>query len=95
MDDYAEIGDASHSLYEDRQQKERAQRDEIPEGACPFFDEAYQRGMQLQHLDYSKVDVNMFTAIDNVRMNDGCGFVQGRLILPYEHLSGFQNDVID
>ena len=95
MDDYAEIGDASHSLYENRQQKERAQRDEIPEGACPFFDEAYQRGMQLQHLDYSKVDVNMFTAIDNVRMNDGCGFVQGRLILPYEHLSGFQNDVID
>ena len=95
MDDYAEIGDASHSLYENRQQKERAQRDEIPEGACPFFDEAYERGMQLQHLDYSKVDVNMFTAIDNVRMNDGCGFVQGRLILPYEHLSGFQNDVID
>ena len=95
MDDYAEIGDASHSLYENIQHKERAQRDEIPEGACPFFDEAYQRGMQLQHLDYSKVDVNMFTAIDNVRMNDGCGFVQGRLILPYEHLSGFQNDVID
>ena len=95
MDDYAEIGDASHSLYENRQQKERAQRDEIPEGACPFFDEAYERGMQLQHLDYSKVDVSMFTAIDNVRMNDGCGFVQGRLILPYEHLSGFQNDVID
>ena len=95
MDDFAEIGDANHSLYENRQQKERAQRDEIEEGLCPCFDEAYQRVMNLQSLDYAKVDVNMFKALDNIRMNDSCGFFHGRLILPYEHLSGFQNDVID
>lgn len=95
MDDFAEIGDGNHSLYEERQQKERSQRALIPEGKCLYFDEAYERGMNLQNLEYKNVDVNMFTALDNLRMNDGCGFVIGRLILPYEHLSGFQNDVID
>lgn len=95
MDDFAEIGDGNHSLYEERQQRERSQRSLIPEGKCIYFDEAYERGMNLQNLEYKNVDVNMFTALDNMRMNDGCGFVMGRLILPYEHLSGFQNDVID
>lgn len=95
MDDFAEIGDGNHSLYEERQQRERSQRTLIPEGKCLYFDEAYERGMNLQNLEYKNVDVNMFTALDNMRMNDGCGFVMGRLILPYEHLSGFQNDVID
>ena len=28
-------------------------------------------------------------------INDGCGLYRGRLILPYEHLSRFQNDLID
>lgn len=27
--------------------------------------------------------------------NQGCGFYRGRLILPYEHLSRYQNDIID
>ena len=49
----------------------------------------------LQDLDLSGVDVNMFTAVNNSLMNDGCGLFRGRLILPYEHLSKFQNDMID
>ena len=49
----------------------------------------------LQNLDLSGVDVNMFTAVNNSLMNDGCGLFRGRLILPYEHLSKFQNDMID
>ena len=95
MDDVAEIGSANHLRYEKKQESERRRRDTIPEGECIYFDEAYQRGLSLQELDYSKVDVNMFTAFDAYRINDGCGLVQGRLILPYEHLSRFQNDVID
>lgn len=95
MDDFAEIGEGNHSLYEERQQKERSQRNSIPHGMCGYFDEAYVRGMNLQNINLRDVDVNMFTAFDNLRMNDGCGFVMGRLILPYEHLSEFQNDVID
>ncbi|MGM9941063.1 MAG: guanosine polyphosphate pyrophosphohydrolase [Bulleidia sp.] len=95
MDDFAEIGDANHTLYEQRQQKERRRRDAVPVGACRYFDDAFERGLTLQKLNYADVDVNMFTALDQYRMNDGCGFVYGRLILPYEHLSGFQNDVID
>lgn len=95
MDDYNEIGDANHTLYEQRQSKQRAERNEIKPGICPYFDDAYQRGLSLQNLDYSKVDVNMFTAYDNYRINDDCGLLKGRLILPYEHLSRFQNDVID
>lgn len=53
---------------------------------------AYERGMKLQQLELSKLDVNMFAAIDNSLINDGCGLYRGRLILPYEHLSRFQND---
>lgn len=95
MDDVAEIGSANHLAYEKRQQRERARRDAIPEGACVYFDEAYERVRKLQQLDLSGVDVNMFSAVDNNLINDGCGLCRGRLILPYEHLSRFQNDLID
>ena len=60
-----------------------------------YFDEAYERGKRLTGLDLSGLDVNMFAAIDNHLINDGCGLYHGRLILPYEHLSRFQNDLID
>lgn len=95
MDDIAEIGPANHLGYEKKQEYERARRDAIPEGACIYFDEAYERGMKLQQLELSKLDVNMFAAVDNSLINDGCGLYRGRLILPYEHLSRFQNDLID
>lgn len=95
MDDFAEIGPANHLGYEKRQEMERARRSEIPEGECVFFDEAYERGMLLQDLDLSKLDVNMFAAYDNHLINDGCGLYRGRQILPFEHLSRFQNDIID
>lgn len=51
--------------------------------------------MQLQQLELKDLDVNMFAAINNSLINDGCGLYRGRLILPYEHLSRFQNDLID
>lgn len=95
MDDYAEIGPAHHLGYEKRQEKERTRRDLIPYGECVYFDEAYERGKLLQELDLAKIDVNMFGAVSNQMMNDGCGLYRGRLILPYEHLSRFQNDIID
>ena len=95
MDDYAEIGPANHLGYEKRQESERVRRDVIPEGECVYFDEAYERGLMLQQLDLSDLDVNMFGAADNSMINDGCGLYRGRLILPYEHLSRFQNDLID
>jgi hypothetical protein len=94
MDDNAEIGPANHLGYEKRQENERARREEIPYGENIFFDDAYERGMRLQELDLGKVDVNMFGAVDNNLINDGCGLYRGRLILPYEHLSRFQNDLI-
>lgn len=95
MDDIAEIGSANHLGYEQRQQNERLRRDAIPEGECIYFDEAYERGMRLLQLDLSKVDVNMFAAINNSLINDGCGLYRGRQILPYEHLSRFQNDLVN
>ena len=94
MDDVAEIGPANHLGYEERQEKERARRMDIPVGANKYFDDAYERGMRLQQLDLSKVEVNMFGAVNNSLVNDGCGLYRGRLILPYEHLSRFQNDLI-
>ena len=42
-----------------------------------------------------ELDVNMFSAVNNSLINDGCGLYRGRLILPYEHLSRFQNVLID
>ena len=95
MDDVAEIGAANHLGYEKKQEKERSKRDVIPEGKNRYFDEAYERGKRLTGLDLSGLDVNMFAAIDNHLINDGCGLYRGRLILPYEHLSRFQNDLID
>ena len=95
MDDNAKIGSANHSGYEKRQNEKRVVRDRIPQGKNNYFDEAYERVKLLQELDLSKIDVNMFTAYDNTLINDGCGLSRGRLILPYEHLSRFQNDVID
>ena len=93
MDDVAEIGAANHLGYEKKQEKERSKRDAIPEGKNRYFDEAYERGMKLQKLELSELDVNMFSAVNNSLINDGCGLYRGRQILPYEHLSRFQNDI--
>ena len=95
MDDVAEIGAANHLGYDKKQEIERARRDAIPKGECRYFDDAYERGIRLLNLDLSKLDVNMFAAVNNSLINDGCGLYRGRLILPYEHLSRFQNDLID
>ena len=95
MDDFAEIGPANHLGYEKRQEKERRKREELPVGENLFFDAAYERGMLLQTLDLSKISVNMFGAMDNQLINDGCGLFRGRLITPFEHLSRFQNDLVD
>ena len=81
--------------FKEAKEKERSRRDEIPSGVYPIFDEAYERVVKLHELDLSKVNVNMFGALSNSVVNDGCGLFRGRLILPYEHLSRFQNDLID
>ena len=95
MDDIAEIGVANHLSYEKRQEGERARRDEIPKGECVYFDEAYERCRRLVTLNLADLDVNMFSAINNDLVNDGCGLYRGRLILPYEHLSRHQNELVD
>jgi hypothetical protein len=95
MDDFAEIGPANHLGYEKQQKNDRTRRDEIPEGENIYFDEAYERGISIQEIDLSKIDVNMFAATNNSLINDGCGLYRGRVILPYEHLSRFQNDLVD
>lgn len=95
MDDIAEIGPANHLGYEKRQEAERRKRDTIPVGENTYFDDAYERGLALQQLALKDVRVNMFAAFDNSLINDGCGLYRGRVILPYEHLSRFQNDLIE
>ncbi len=92
MDDLAEIGGANHFGYEKQQEENRAKRDMIPEGQCKCFDEAYERLIKLQELDLASINVNMFRAYNNQLINDGCGLFRGRQILPFEHLSRFQND---
>ena len=51
--------------------------------------------MRLLGLDRAALEVNMFGAVNNSLINDGCGLFRGRMILPYEHLSRFQNDIVD
>lgn len=92
MDDFAEIGPANHLGYEKRQERERAKRQAIPLGENIYFDDAYERVLALQEIELSKLDVNMFAAADNSLINDGCGLYRGRLILPFEHLSRFENE---
>lgn len=95
MDDSAEIGEANHLGYEKAQEQQKHRRAEIPMGECMYFDEAYERVVSLENLELSKLDVNMFTAANNSLINDGCGLFRGRQILPFEHLSRFQNGNID
>ena len=95
MDDFAEIGAANHFGYEKSQQENRSKRDIISPGECRFFDEAYERLKKLQELELVDVNVNMFKALNNQLINDGCGLFRGRQILPFEHLSRFQNDMSD
>lgn len=95
MDDLAEIGAANHFGYERQQEEIRSRRDIIPDHECRYFDEAFERFTKLQSLDLSAVNVNMFKAYGNQLINDGCGLFRGRQILPFEHLSRFQNDLID
>ncbi len=95
MDDHAEIGPANHVNYEEHQMLARTRRNAIPRGECLYFDEAYDRIQKLRDIDLSKLDVNMFAARNNSLINDGCGLFRGRQILPFEHLSRFQNDLID
>lgn len=95
MDDNAEIGRANHFGYEQNQAQSRTRKSEVPFGECIYFDEAYERLQALQNIELSKLDVNMFSAVDNYLINDGCGLFRGRQILPFEHLSRFQNDLID
>ena len=93
MDDMAKIGAANHLRYEERQRDERVLQQEVPMGLSRDYDEARQRGILLQELDLTRVDVNMFAAYGASLINDGCGLFRGRLILPYEHLSRFQSDL--
>ena len=95
MDDHAEIGPANHLGYEKRQHSQRSQTDTVPSGECLIFDQARTRVQELAQIDLAKLDVNMFAARDNSLINDGCGLFRGRQILPFEHLSRFQNDLID
>ncbi len=95
MDDLAEIGMANHLGYEKIQEENRSKRDIIPAGECRTFDEAYERLIKLQELDLSGINVNMFKAYNNQLINDGCGLFRGRQILPFEHLSRFQYDLVD
>ncbi|WP_458458671.1 guanosine polyphosphate pyrophosphohydrolase [Pseudobutyrivibrio sp.] len=95
MDDSAEIGVSNHLRYVESQEQQKNRRVEIPEGECIYFDEAYERVVSLEDIELSKLDVNMFTAVNNSLINDGCGLFRGRQILPFEHLSRFQNGLVD
>lgn len=94
-DDSAEIGESNHLRYVKSQEQQQNRRAEIPEGECLYFDEAYDRVVSLEDIDLAQLDVNMFTAVNNSLINDGCGLFRGRQILPFEHLSRFQNGLVD
>lgn len=94
MDDSAEIGVSNHLRYVESQEQQKNRRAEIPKGECLYFDEAYERVVSLEDIDLAALDVNMFTAVNNSLINDGCGLFRGRQILPFEHLSRFQNGLI-
>jgi len=95
MDDAAEIGKANHDFYAKKQEKERTEKVDVPLGECIWYDEARERVARLQNLELNEVEVDMFAAINNVLINDGCGLFRGRQITPFEHLSRFQKDFVD
>ena len=90
MDDIAGLG--RQTIWDMRKNKRKSAPEEMrfQRGECIYFDEAYERGMKLLRIGSAKLDVNMFAAMNNSLINDGCGLFRGRLILPYGHLSRFQ-----
>ena len=95
MDDHAEIGTANHSLYEKKQEQERTAKPNVPKGVCIWYDEALERVKLLRGLELKEIEVDMFSAVNNILINDGCGLFRGRQITPFEHLSRFQKDYVD
>lgn len=95
MDDHAEIGTANHSLYETKQKLKRTEKPDVPKGECIWYDEALERVKRLQGLELNEIEVDMFSAVNNLLINDGCGLFRGRQITPFEHLSRFQKDYVD
>ena len=95
MDDHAEIGTANHSLYEKKQEQERTANPNVPKGVCIWYDEALERVKLLRGLELKEIEVDMFSAVNNILINDGCGLFRGRQITPFEHLSRFQKDYVD
>ena len=95
MDDHAEIGTANHSLYEKKQEQERTAKPNVPKGVCIGYDEALERVKLLRGLELKEIEVDMFSAVHNILINDGCGLFRGRQITPFEHLSRFQKDYVD
>lgn len=85
MDDYAEIGLANHQVYEKYQNDERKRSVNIQKGKCIYYDEASERVMRLQALDYTEIQVDMFTCY-NTKINDSSGLLYPRIISPYESL---------
>ena len=81
--------------YVELQLRTKQMDDHAETGECLIFDQARTRVQKLAQIDLAKLDVNMFAARDNSLINDGCGLFRGRQILPFEHLSRFQNDLID
>jgi hypothetical protein len=47
-------------------------------GELIYFDEAYEHLTKLQEPELADSDVNMFSAINNQLINDGCGLFRGR-----------------
>ena len=60
--------------YEKRQQDERQKRCDPGRGMC-LLDEAYERGMKLLFLELAEILTNMFSAVNNSLINDGCGLL--------------------
>ena len=64
-------------------------------GVCIWYDEALERVKRLRELSLKEIEVDMFSAANNILMNDGCGLFRGRQITPFEHLSRFQKEYVD
>ena len=60
-----------------------------------FYDNLSRCHVEVQLRTKEMDDYAEIGPADNNLINDGCGLYRGRLILPYEHLSKFQNDLID
>lgn len=79
---------SNHDLYEIEQKHRITMNSECMD--CSYYVKAFKRTQRAYAIDFSKINIDMFTALSDSQISDCSGFLYPRMITPHEHLSVHQ-----